>query len=143
MLKREGRAGSANPSLFGRRGEELAARALSRVSGAVGHASCEFFSGPEQIEDLYELGCRIAGASLFVGNNSGITHLAAAVGTTVVALFGPTDPLVWAPRGARVVQAPGSEEITVDRGAGGVRCWVRILVDLTPFCRRSVKTQKQ
>jgi len=73
----------------------------------------EFFYGPEQIEDLHELGCRIAGASLYVGNDSGITHLAAAVGTPVVALFGPTDPTVWAPRGARVVRASRMEEITV------------------------------
>jgi len=38
-------------------------------------------------------------ARLYVGNDSGISHLAAAVGTTGVALFGPTDPSVWAPRG--------------------------------------------
>ncbi|MGC8787845.1 MAG: glycosyltransferase family 9 protein, partial [Anaerolineae bacterium] len=43
----------------------------------------------------------------YVGNDSGISHLAAAVGTRVVAIFGPTDAAVWAPRGAlvRVVQA--------------------------------------
>ncbi len=41
-------------------------------------------------------------ASLYVGNDSGITHLASAVGTPVVALFGPTDPVRWAPRGGRV-----------------------------------------
>ncbi len=111
VLKREARvaihpfSGSAAKNWPLERFHELAARLGMPV---------EFFSGPEQIEDLYELGCRIAGASLYVGNDSGITHLAAAVGTPVVALFGPTDPLVWAPRGARVVQAPRMEEITVD-----------------------------
>jgi heptosyltransferase III len=55
-----------------------------------------------RIENLYELGCWISKASLFVGNDSGITHLAAAVGTPVLALFGPTDPAIWAPRGANV-----------------------------------------
>ena len=74
----------------------------------------EFFYGPEQIEDLYLLGCRIAGASLYIGNDSGITHLAAAVGTPVVALFGPTDPDVWAPRGAHVIRRVRMEEIRVD-----------------------------
>jgi len=38
----------------------------------------------------------------FVGNDSGITHMAAAVGTRTLALFGPTDPAVWGPRGERV-----------------------------------------
>lgn len=55
-----------------------------------------------RIGDLYELGCWLAGARLYVGNDSGITHLAAAVGTPVLALFGPTDPAVWAPRGPNV-----------------------------------------
>jgi heptosyltransferase III len=54
------------------------------------------------IDDLYELACWLAKARLYVGNDSGITHLAAAVGTPVLALFGPTDPAVWAPRGAHV-----------------------------------------
>jgi ADP-heptose:LPS heptosyltransferase len=40
---------------------------------------------------------------LYIGNDSGLTHLAAAVtGPEVLALFGPTDPRVWAPLGARV-----------------------------------------
>jgi hypothetical protein len=66
-------------------------------------------AGPEEplaeatrFENLYELAQWIAGARLFVGNDSGITHLAAAVGTPTVALFGPTDPTVWSPRGNHV-----------------------------------------
>ncbi len=55
-----------------------------------------------RIDDLYELARWLAGARLYIGNDSGITHLAAAVGTPVLALFGPTDPSVWAPRGAHV-----------------------------------------
>jgi ADP-heptose:LPS heptosyltransferase len=55
-----------------------------------------------RIENLHELACRLACARLYIGNDSGITHLAAAAGAPVVALFGPTDPAVWAPRGARV-----------------------------------------
>jgi ADP-heptose:LPS heptosyltransferase len=44
----------------------------------------------------------LRGASIYVGNDSGITHLAAALGTPVVALFGPTDPGRWGPRGPGV-----------------------------------------
>jgi ADP-heptose:LPS heptosyltransferase len=55
-----------------------------------------------RIDDLYELACWLAKARLYIGNDSGITHLAAAVGTPVLALFGPTDPAVWAPRGQHV-----------------------------------------
>ena len=58
--------------------------------------------GAVHIDDLYELACWLARARLYVGNDSGITHLAAAVGTPVLALFGPTDPKVWGPRGPNV-----------------------------------------
>jgi heptosyltransferase III len=59
-------------------------------------------AGAVRIDDLYELACWLASARLYAGNDSGITHLAAAVGTPVLALFGPTDPAVWAPRGPNV-----------------------------------------
>jgi hypothetical protein len=58
--------------------------------------------GAVRIDDLYQLACWLAKARLYVGNDSGITHLAAAVGTPVLALFGPTDPAIWAPRGPHV-----------------------------------------
>jgi len=43
---------------------------------------------------------------LFVGNDCGITHLAAAVGAAGIALFGPSDPATWGPRaqGLRVLR---------------------------------------
>lgn len=55
-----------------------------------------------RIEDLYNLACWISTARVFIGNDSGITHLAAAVGTPVVAIFVNSDPSIWAPRGERV-----------------------------------------
>ena len=39
----------------------------------------------------------VAGAQLFVGNDSGPAHIAAAYGVPVVVLFGPSDPVHWAP----------------------------------------------
>jgi heptosyltransferase-3 len=59
-------------------------------------------AGAVRIARLYELACWLARARLYVGNDSGITHLAAAVGTPVLALFGPTNPEIWAPRGPNV-----------------------------------------
>jgi ADP-heptose:LPS heptosyltransferase len=37
-----------------------------------------------------------------VGNDSGITHLAAALGIRTIALFGPTDPAIYGPVGPAV-----------------------------------------
>lgn len=57
-------------------------------------------------------------STLFVGHDSGITHLAAAVQTPVIALFGPTLPAVWAPPGdqVQVVQnGPAIGDLTIDR----------------------------
>jgi heptosyltransferase-3 len=48
------------------------------------------------------LAAELAAARAFVGNDSGTTHLAAMLGTPTVALFGPTDPSVWAPVGPHV-----------------------------------------
>jgi len=51
---------------------------------------------------LVELAAGLAGCAGYVGNDSGITHLAAALGLPVVALFGPSNPENWGPRGTRV-----------------------------------------
>ena len=44
----------------------------------------------------------VLGADLYVGGDAGMTHVAAATGVDTVALFGPTDSRVWAPRGRSV-----------------------------------------
>lgn len=61
---------------------------------------------------LVELAATLSECAAFLGNDSGITHLAAAVGLPVVALFGPSNADVWAPRGrggVRVLRAPEGE----------------------------------
>lgn len=83
-------------------------RAMARVLERV--MPVRWCAGPEDppledavhIDDLYELACWLALAALYIGNDSGITHLAAAVGTPTLALFGPTNPEIWGPRGAHV-----------------------------------------
>lgn len=52
--------------------------------------------------ELGQLAALLAGGDLYLGNDSGVSHLAAAVGTRTVALFGPSDERQWAPRGPRV-----------------------------------------
>jgi ADP-heptose:LPS heptosyltransferase len=49
--------------------------------------------------DTRRLAAVLAGARCFVGNDSGVTHLAGVVGVPTLALFGPTDPASWAPLG--------------------------------------------
>jgi ADP-heptose:LPS heptosyltransferase len=56
-------------------------------------------------DDLYELACWLRGARIFVGNDSGISHLAAAVGTPVLVFFSASDPRIWSPRGPAVQAA--------------------------------------
>jgi ADP-heptose:LPS heptosyltransferase len=41
-------------------------------------------------------------ADAFIGNDSGITHLAAALGVRTLAVFGPTNPAVYKPTGPAV-----------------------------------------
>jgi heptosyltransferase-3 len=61
-------------------------------------------AGAHLISDvsLPRLAALISRCRLFVGNDSGVTHLAAALGVPTIAIFGPTSPDVWAPRGKNV-----------------------------------------
>jgi heptosyltransferase-3 len=45
---------------------------------------------------------------IFLGHDSGISHIAAAVGARCILLFGPTDPAIWAPanKNVTVLRAP-------------------------------------
>jgi len=52
---------------------------------------------------LIQLASVMEGCRLFVGNDSGISHMAAALRLPVVAIFGPTDQRVWSPRGEKTV----------------------------------------
>ncbi len=51
---------------------------------------------------LLQLASVIKGCRVFIGNDSGISHLASALEVPTVVLFGPTDPEVWSPRGGKV-----------------------------------------
>jgi ADP-heptose:LPS heptosyltransferase len=51
---------------------------------------------------LGQLSALLSRCLLYIGNDSGPTHLAAALGVRTVALFGPSDPRQWGPRGEKV-----------------------------------------
>jgi heptosyltransferase-3 len=77
--------------------------------------AAEWIAGPEEqlegalrFESLRDLAENISGARLYIGNDSGITHLAAALGVPTIALFGPTEPDIWAPRGKNVTVLRGT-----------------------------------
>lgn len=56
----------------------------------------------ELVTSLDALADHLLDARCFIGNDSGPTHLAAQLGVPTVALFGPTSPTRWAPRGPAV-----------------------------------------
>ncbi|OGB91648.1 MAG: hypothetical protein A2Z31_09355 [candidate division NC10 bacterium RBG_16_65_8] len=53
-------------------------------------------------ESLPRLAALLVESRGYVGNDSGVSHLAAALGVPTIAVFGPTDPAVWAPPGPDV-----------------------------------------
>jgi len=51
----------------------------------------------------------LAGAKVFIGPDTSVTHLAAACGCPTVALFGPTDPRLWGPWPSGGLSAPWAD----------------------------------
>jgi ADP-heptose:LPS heptosyltransferase len=62
----------------------------------------EVLEGAEKFQRVAQLAEFLAGARVYLGNDSGPSHLAAALRTPVIAMFGPSDPRVWSPRGDSV-----------------------------------------
>jgi heptosyltransferase III len=55
---------------------------------------------------LEELASRLAGCRAYLGNDSGVSHLAGLCGARALVLFGPTSPDVWRPLGPDVHVLP-------------------------------------
>lgn len=94
--------------LTGGRGDPVEDQHLAAIRAALTQP-CRDLAG--QL-DLATLAAVLAHARLFAGVDSGPMHLAAAAGVPQVALFGPTNPFHWRPRG------PGT---LVLAGEGGPR----------------------
>jgi len=82
------------------------------------------FSGPcldlSGKTNLVELAAVVRGAALFCGVDTAAMHLAEAMGTPIVALFGPTNPFHWRPRnaGAIILRAETKEPFTPGQKGG-------------------------
>ncbi len=59
-------------------------------------------------QELISVAGLMAQVALYIGHDSGITHVAACLGVPTIALFGPTDPERWAPRGGHVEIVSGA-----------------------------------
>lgn len=84
----------------------------------------ELTRNPVSPSSPLELARYLASARLYIGNDTGPGHVAAAVGCPTLSLFGPTDPALWRPLGPRaeVLQAPGGvlSDLTVATVIEGV-----------------------
>ncbi|MFO7708071.1 MAG: glycosyltransferase family 9 protein [Desulfobacterales bacterium] len=84
--------------------------------------------------DAIELIARLRTAWAYVGNDSGVSHLAGWAGVPSVVIFGPSDPERWRPRGrcVEVVQAAPACAPCFEREDGGctsVDCLDRIRIE--------------
>jgi hypothetical protein len=68
----------------------------------------------QPIHSLQDLHRSLSDARVFIGHDSGPTHLTAQLGLPTIALFGPTNPTLWAPHGPQVtiLAPPTPREIT-------------------------------
>jgi ADP-heptose:LPS heptosyltransferase len=81
-----------------------AERPVRLIVGEADQAVAARFCGVPRLEhpSLEELAARLAGCHAYLGNDSGVSHLAGLCGARSLVLFGPTDPTVWRPIGPRV-----------------------------------------
>ena len=59
----------------------------------------ELVEHPKNVEALANL---LAGADLYIGNDSGVSHLSGILGTPTIALYKTTDPKIWGVLGRKV-----------------------------------------
>ena len=84
---------------------------------------------------LQRLTALLGQSRLYVGNDSGVSHLAAVVGIRAVVIFGPTQPEIWAPRGDNVSvvqshwQEPENLQWSTDAAMQPVEEQVRLVIE--------------
>jgi heptosyltransferase-2 len=78
--------------------------------------------GDTRMLSVAGLAAAIAGCSAIVSNDSGPAHIAAAVGTSALVLFGPTSPERWTPPGKLVTSLSLGLVCSPCSNHGGERC---------------------
>ena len=73
----------------------------------------------------------IAQAALYLGHDSGVTHLAAALAIPTVACFGPTNPRRWAPLGPTVSVVSG-DPCACSTWSDVASCHERVCLQIAP-----------
>jgi heptosyltransferase-2 len=83
--------------------------------------------------DLGDAVVSLAAADAAVANDSGLMHIAAAIGTPTVAIFGPSSPTHWAPLNplAAILEPPGEEDKERARHEGNAAVAHRRTADVT------------
>jgi lipopolysaccharide heptosyltransferase II len=85
---------------------------------------------------LGELAALLQQCAIFIGNDSGLAHLAASVGTPVVAVFGPTDPRAWGPYGGAAWQPFGGFDNGVELLHSGQHAALKAAIACSPCIYR-------
>jgi heptosyltransferase II len=107
----------------------------SAIAAAMNHPPIDL-TGKTSINDLPAL---LSQCHLFVGNDSGAMHVAAAVGLSVVAVFGPTDPFGTAPvtpHCSIVQERPYCSPCFLRRCPTDHRCMTRVTPDVVEAAAR-------
>jgi ADP-heptose:LPS heptosyltransferase len=122
LARRIAAAGMGTPALLLGEADDAIAAALARTRHGF-----PVISGRE----LLDVAALLAVCAGYAGNDSGITHLAAALGIPAVAVFGPTDPATWGPRGPNVRIARSLEASTEGLAAVPVDAVFAALADVS------------
>jgi heptosyltransferase II len=116
-------------------GTSTEASVSSAIAAGMSHPPIDL-TGKTSIDDLPAL---LSQCHLFIGNDSGAMHVAAAVGLPVVAVFGPTDPFGTAPvtpHCSVVQEKPHCSPCFLRRCPTDHRCMTRVTPDAVEAAAR-------
>jgi len=115
-----GGAGLAPLLIGGPQDDEVTAAVLAAISGEAPPVARGLSVGA--------VAAVLRRCAAYLGNDSGVTHLAALAGVPTVALFGPSDPALWSPLGSRVTVLRSATGAMADIGVGEAMAGVRALL---------------